>query len=153
MNRRQRAFSLVEVVVAVGVFVTGVVGAIALLSATTQSAANALAANAAVRVGESAAVWARQLTWPEAIAQLTEPTPGYGTREGEISPWDNVPIETADYEFTLSRNEDLSPVANDATAGFLAMRLRVAWPVWQSPTERTPSENQETLTFNVAVRR
>lgn len=153
MSSQQRAFSLVEVVVAVGVFVSGVVGAIALLSATTHSAGTTLAVNGAVRVGESAAVWARQLTWNEALAQLTEPVPAYATREGEISPWDDVPVETAIYEFTLSRNEELSPVANDTTAGFLAMRLRVAWPVWQSPRERTPVENLETLTFNVAVRR
>lgn len=153
MNSPRRGFSLVEVVVAVGVFVAGVVGAIALLSATTNSASNSLAANGAVRAGESAAVWARQLTWDEAIAQMTEPTPGYATREGEISPWDVVVEEEAFYAFSLSRNEDLSPVANDATAGFLAMRLQLAWPVWQSPTERTAPENQETLIFNVAVRR
>jgi type II secretory pathway pseudopilin PulG len=153
MMKPARAFSLVEVVVALGVFVTGVVGAIVLLAATTHSAGNALAVQGAVRVGESAAVWARQLTWEEAVAQLTEPIPGYATRTGEISPWDDVTVEGANYEFTLSRNETLSPEANDATAGFLAMRLQVTWPVWQTATERAPAESRETLTFNVAVRR
>ncbi|WP_324726059.1 prepilin-type N-terminal cleavage/methylation domain-containing protein [Actomonas aquatica] len=151
-----RGFSLVEIVVAIGIFVVGVLAMVALLSSTTNSAANTLDTNGAVRAGESAAVWARQLTWAEALQALgADPTDAaiYANRDGELSEWDGVAEADAFYAVSLERNVDLSPSTEDEVAGFLAMRLTVSWPVWQSPTSQIPFENRDTITFNVAVRR
>ncbi|MCF3651941.1 hypothetical protein [Synoicihabitans lomoniglobus] len=153
---RGAGFSLVEVVVAVGVFVAGVVGAIALLSTTTESAGATRQAMAATRVGESATAILRTLSWTQAQAWLAENDPPviYATRSGDHIGWrDPVDLADAFFELTLSRNTDLSPVANDDTAGFLAMRLTLTWPVRQTEGDLVPLANREMLTFNTAVRR
>ena len=150
--RSRGGFSLVEVVVAIGVFVAGVLGALALMSSSADNASRALELNGAVRAGESGAVWLRSLTWDEALAQI-DGTPIFANMAGEISPWDNVPESDARFEMAVTRNPELSPETNDNEAGFLALRLTITWPVWQSPTLKTDPTTREQLTFNVGVRR
>ncbi|MCC5021464.1 MAG: hypothetical protein J6386_01000 [Candidatus Synoicihabitans palmerolidicus] len=156
---RGAGFSLVEVVVAVGVFVAGVVGvvgAIALLSITSKSARGTREAMTATRVGESASALLRTLSWADAQALMAEndPTPIYVTRAGDqIGLLDVVPLAEAFFELSLERNGNLSPENNDATAGFLALRLTLSWPVRQTEGTMVPLANRERLIFNMAVRR
>ena len=155
MNRRD-GFSLVEVVVAVGVFVAGVVGAIALLSSTTNSASATLDANGAVRIAESASALLGESDWEDVLGYLSEnsPSPIYATKGGDrIGLYDTVGLGDAYYQIELHRLIDISPDANDATAGYLAFELRVNWPVRQGGAETVPMENRESFRINMAINR
>jgi len=151
-----RGFSLVEVVVAIGVFVVGVVGAIALLASTTDSASATLDANGALRVAESSEALLRTNEWDLVASYLEESdsTPIYADKSGgRIGFIDVVELADAYYEIKLRRISDLSPVTADTTAGFLAFEVRVSWPVRQGGGEIVPLANRETVTLNMAINR
>ena len=150
------AFSLVEVVIAIGVFVAGVVGAIALLSSSTDSASQTLDANAALRLAESSAALVQQMTWTQVTAQLREnsPNPIYANKDGSRNGLVNVvEIEEAHYQIELVRLSNLSPVTNDDDASFLAFALEISWPVREGTTGILPLSNRERFTLNLAVNR
>lgn len=152
------AFSLVEVVVAVGVFVGAVVVALGLLTATASSARSTLETNTAVRVAQSAQALVRQWTWKQAMDGLDTNAPAiFATRDGNTLSLVAVEAVAADaapfYQVELSRNGDFSPAANDETAGYLALRLRVSWPARTRDGQLLPMDQRDVLTFNVAVRR
>ena len=154
--RSSGAFSLVEVVIAIGVFVAGVVGAIALLSSTTDSASQTLEANGALRLAESSAALVQQMTWAQVTAQLREnsPNPTYATKDGSRNGLvDVIGVEEAYYQIELVRSTNLSPVTNDADAGFLAFALEISWPVRQGATGLLPQSSRERFTLNLAVNR
>jgi uncharacterized protein (TIGR02598 family) len=155
MNSRD-GFSLVEVVIAIGVFVAGVVGAIALLSTTTDSASATLNGNGAIRVAESTEALLRETAWDSVVGLLQEnaPAPIYADKNGaSIGVIDTVDLSDAFYEIELRRLPDFSPIADDASAGFLAIELRVSWPVRQEDNAIVPVENRERLVLNLAINR
>lgn len=155
MNK-DRGFSLVEVVVAIGVFVVGVVGAIALLSSTTNSASSTLDANGALRVAESSEALLRANSWDFVLNYLgeTDSASIYADKSGSrIGFTDTVELADAYYEIDLRRMSDLSPITEDTTAGFLAFEVRVSWPVRQGSGETVPIANRDSVTLNMAINR
>lgn len=143
-----------EVVVAVGVFVAGVVAAVALLSQTTDSAGQRLSAATAGRVAQSSAVLLRQLPWDDVATRLNSGEEVFATRDGDLIGWvDDVAEADAYFVMTLDRSEYLSPVANDDSSAYLALRLELRWPVRQDGTARIAPENQESLVRNMVVNR
>lgn len=153
--KRRGAFSVVEVVVAVGVFAGGVVGAIVLMTATTRTTTATLEANGALRVAESSASLVRLLPWEAVVARLDDPEAGavHATREGRTGWFETVAAEEAFYVVELMRNPELSPVTDDASAAFLAIQVRVSWPVFSGDGAVVPLANRELVILNAAVRR
>jgi len=152
--KSRRGFSLVEVVVAVGVFVAGVVAAVALLSQTTDSAGQCLSAAAAGRVAQSSAVLLRQLPWDEVVTRLNSEDEIFATRDGDLIGWfDEVAEAEAYFVMSLARVENLSPIGNDASAAYLALRLELRWPLRQDGAGRIAPKFQESLIRNVVVNR
>lgn len=146
-------FSLVEVVIAIGVFVAGVVGAIVLLSTTTDAAGSAMDANGAVRVAESSRTLVQELPWDTVIARFANDADlMFASRDGTAVGVVN-PVAEADafYAIRFRRLEQLSPSGNDAVAGYLAFAIEVEWPVRQLDGEIVPRENREVLQLNAAV--
>jgi prepilin-type N-terminal cleavage/methylation domain-containing protein len=150
------AFSLVEVVIAIAVFGVGVVGAIALLSSTTDSASQTLDANGAIRLSESSAALVQQMSWTQVSALLQEnsPNPIYANKDGSGNGLvAEVLVEDAYYQVELVRLVDISPPTNDATSGYLAFALEISWPVRAETTGLVPLPSRERFTLNVAVNR
>ena len=70
---RFRAFSLIEVVAAVGIFAVGMVAALALLASVAKSAATVSDAEAASRVAEAVHVRLQALPFDRAVALVQDP--------------------------------------------------------------------------------
>ena len=135
------AFSLVEVVVAVGIFALAIVGVIGLLAPTSKSIADVSDSDSASRV---IAVVQSQLQTAgfSTVKSNLGGTTFYASKDGSKVGLAGATIWTSDqaekfFEFTLVRNGDtpnvgdgLSPAANDATAGFLAFTIVLKWPAY-----------------------
>lgn len=149
-----KAFSLVEVVVAVGIFALAIVAVIGMLAPLGKSVGD-------VKDGDDASRLAgiMQSSLQEQVGRLRTANPatywatfaGYlnggttlfasrdGTKVGlgtNLALWDTdssgsvSPAEDAQkfFEVILQRNTTLSPAANDASAGFLAFTIELRWP-------------------------
>ncbi|MDB4474840.1 hypothetical protein N9023_07515, partial [Opitutaceae bacterium] len=146
-------FSLVEVVVAIGVFVAGVVAAVALLSQTTNSAGQRLSESTAQRVADSSAVLIRQLSWNDVLARVDSDVEVFANRDGNLMGWvDTVSEEEGYFVMTLTRDTTAS-VASNGSEAYLALQLELRWPLRQDGTARVAPENQEVLRRRLVVNR
>ncbi|MDF3056790.1 MAG: hypothetical protein K0R17_1005 [Rariglobus sp.] len=141
-------FSLVEVVVAVGIFALAIVGVIGLLVPTSKNIADVADSDAASRV-ISAIQSGLQKSGGYAGVQAALNAPNtifYASKDGSKVGVSTDPMWTTGqnqerfFEFKLVRNGDtpavgdgLSPAANDNTAGFLAFTIVLKWPAF-APT-------------------
>ena len=140
-------FSLVEVVVAVGIFALAIVGVIGLFAPTSRNVANVADNDSASRVVSSIQSALQQSGYSRIQQELSLPAPTsyYSTKSndgnfyiasGNVvkkidgSTADGVSLSDLFFEFTLLRNTTLSPVSNDATAGFLAFTISLKWPAY-----------------------
>jgi type II secretory pathway pseudopilin PulG len=145
---RKRAFSLVEVVVAVGIFALAIVGVIGLLAPTTQSISNVADSDVASRVMATIQSGLQTAGYAQIKTALNAPTTQfYATKDGskvgvstDNTLWVSGQNQEKFFEFKLVRNGDspatgdgLSPKANDDTAGFLAFTIVLKWPAY-APT-------------------
>jgi uncharacterized protein (TIGR02598 family) len=154
MRKEQRAFSLVEVVVAVGVFVAGVVAAVALLSQTTRSAGARLEQAVAARVVHSTAVLLQSEAWDAVLSRADGDTPVYADRTGErIDLVDTLPERERFYAVHVERDDAAPAGTPDATAAHVTLRLTVRWPAQDDAGQALDQSNQEILQSRVVVRR
>jgi type II secretory pathway pseudopilin PulG len=169
-----RAFSLIEVVLAVGVFAFVAVAVIGMLSPITRSVSDVAETDDATKVvsalqtGLQAEV--RRVGWTNFATYLTGSTELYASRDGtsvglgsDTAVWDQdnpangVQAEENGRKFfaiSLTRNTVLSPSAGDGNSGFLAFNVRLAWPAYQpnglpitdgDPTTSTEAETQQSV--------
>ena len=149
-----RSFSLVEVVVAIGVFVAGVVAAVALLSHTTNSASQRLAVATAQRVAESSAVLVQQLLWTDALARVDSGAEVFANREGNLIGWvDTVSENEGYYIMTLTRDTGTSAVTSNGSEAYMALQLELRWPLRQDGAARVAAENQEVIRRRLVINR
>lgn len=138
---RSSGFSLVEVVVAVGIFAVAIVGVIGLLAPTTQSISNVSDSDSASRVITAIQSGLQQGGYNTVKNALNagSATKFYATKSGDkvgdAAVFSAASLKDQDkfFEFTLQRNTTLSPVGNDDTAGFLAFTIVLKWPAF-APT-------------------
>jgi type II secretory pathway pseudopilin PulG len=157
---RRRAFSLIEVVAAVGILAVTVVVVLALTSPVVKSVSNSAEAEAAARVVAAVTSRVRFADLPSLLKTSAElktddanprydPSDGrdpkilFATVAGEAGLYDAtrkvwvdssgnaLPTRDLFFEVALVRNDALSPVGADATASVLAYTLRVRWPVFR----------------------
>lgn len=143
-RRLGKAFSLVEVVVAVGIFALAIVGVIGLLAPTSKNIADVADSDAASRVISAIQSGLQRAGFNDVRASLLANKTFYATKDGsKVAASDATGVWTAGtnqekfFEFRLVRNGDtpnvgdgLSPAANDATAGFLAFTIVLKWPAY-----------------------
>lgn len=143
-----RGFSLVEVVVAVGIFALAIVGVIGLLGPTSKNITNVSDSDSASRVIAVIQSGLQKAGYDSIKNALNAPsTQFYATKDGskvgvstDTTLWTGGQNQEKFFEFKLVRNGDspatgngLSPKANDDTAGFLAFTIVLKWPAY-APT-------------------
>lgn len=178
--RSSAAFSLIEVVVAVGIFAIAIVAVLGMLVPIRNSVSDVQDTDDAARVAgviqaQLQDIGYRALARPGAMTPAglnflnSPPSDGlYASRDGtkvgrgsDTSKWGSpVSDEEKFFKIELIRNTDLSPNsdANDASAGFLAFTIKLTWPAFAaSPPGGTsvvasPSQ-QSTLLLPAAIAR
>ncbi|MFA6961876.1 MAG: type II secretion system protein [Opitutaceae bacterium] len=162
-------FSLVEVVVAIGIFALAIVGVIGLLSPTTKNVADVADSDSATR-----AISAIQAALQESVSSsstgftdlagvLQTPSSGalptynfYSARDGHLVGKAGDFTSDADkfFEFALLRNTTLSNSGNDGTAGYLAFTISLRWPAYlANGTQVTDVSQKSTMIVSAAVTR
>lgn len=175
MSRRGRsAFSLIEVVIAVGVFGAAVAVVLSLLPALTKQSSESASALTAQQLGDAIRVELARVASVESFdglagnlpvfaAPLTDGRQFVATRDGRrLHAVDPLPaagaISSSEQYFLIEcwkfPNEPLRP---DATKAFLATFVRVSWPyqtgISGGVTATTPIESRSQLTFTCAINR
>lgn len=173
--KARSAFSLVEVVVAVGIFALAIVGVIGLIAPTSKNITDVVDGDAATRVisaiqsslQESVSSSSTGFTTLAASLQTpaanTDPTYNYfSTRDGRtVSSSTNWPSTLTDadkfFEFALLRNTTLSDAANDTTAGYLAFTISIRWPAYVATSAggsvAVPNAQKSVMIVPVAITR
>lgn len=149
---RSSAFSLVEVVVAVGIFAIAIISIIGLLVPINRSVADVRDSDDASRLATvlqerlqsevDRLKTANSATYWSTFAGYFGATPLYASRDGSKLALGNSTVwGTANATFNpdadkffkveLIRNTTLSPdPTTDATSGFLAFTIKLTWPVY-----------------------
>lgn len=133
--RNKKAFSLVEVVVAVGIFALSIVGVIGLLSPTNKAVADVSDSDAASRAISAIQSGLQRSGFATVAARLDGTYAFCASKSGDKVGLRNDTTVFPDpsekfFEFALIRNETLSPSGNDNTAGFLAFTISLRWPAF-----------------------
>ena len=134
---RLPGFSLVEVVVAVGIFALAIVGVIGLLGPTSKSITDVADNDSATRV-ISAIQSGLQKAGFTSVRNRLDGTIFYASKDGSKVAVGTDAVWTTDrsekfFEFTLVRNETLSPsspATADDSAGYLAFTIVLKWPAF-----------------------
>ncbi|HWA10920.1 MAG TPA: prepilin-type N-terminal cleavage/methylation domain-containing protein [Opitutaceae bacterium] len=167
---RPTGFSLIEVVAAIGIFAVGVVAMLGLFASAARSARDRGDAEAAVAA--ATALGGRLRAEPfEAVAGCLQDAADvqaqgtdsaydftrddrlfFANRPGDrmgrrADPEWNAGDAEKYFEFTLLRNEELSPRENDAMAPWLAFTLRVRWPAFLPGSGKVAPRTQSRMLF------
>lgn len=175
--KRKSGFSLVEVVVSVGIFAVAILGIIGLFAPTTKIVSAVADSDASTRAVSAIQSYLKEIGSTSTGFSTTLPaafTAGYvfyankgGDNVGVAE--DSAPASSpgrliaADrfFEFSLTRNGDspntgdgLSPQANDTTAGFLAFTINLRWPAYlPNGVQVTDNSQKSSLIVPAAVTR
>lgn len=133
-------FSLAEVVVAVGVFafsITGILGLLGWIGTGVRDVETMDDEVRAVRLMRVLEEEFRGFNGTQMLAVLSRTDPFYATRGGTFYSDKDTPSGTAAdvndgdryFEIKVVRDAEVSPVGNDATAGFIAYAVSVRWPL------------------------
>jgi type II secretory pathway pseudopilin PulG len=165
-------FSLVEVVVAVGIFALAIVGVIGLLGPTTRSVADVSDSDAATRVVSTiqAALQQRVASSSTGFTSLgsalqvgtTINYDFFATKDGRLvgkeADFSTAGLTNSDkfFEFALLRNKSLSGTDNsgDASAGYLAFTISLRWPAYlANGAQMTEASQKSVMIVPAAVTR
>ena len=165
VNRRL-GFSLIEVVVAVGIFAVGIVGVIGLFAPTTKNVAGVADADSSTRVVTAIQSYLKEVASTSTGFSTTLPDKFgagyvfYATKGGDKIIYKNdtgasttIPDKDRFFEFSLTRNTDLSPVSGDTTAGFLAFTISLRWPAYDGLGVALADNQKSTLIVPAAITR
>lgn len=162
-ERRLHAFSLIEVVIAVGVAGTGLVVVFALLPGLLQQGAGARHAQVALGLPDAVTIELRRMAGNR--------FPTFGARAGEftaessslqlVAAEDGTDLRDASandgrpafYLIELHRFPTSSPLSYSASASYLALQARISWPYRPSGSAgaEIARESRQRITFNVAL--
>ena len=167
------AFSLVEVIIAVGIFAAAVAVILALLPALTRQAAGSADTLAALRLPDALRTELQRVATTggfDALAgqtrPMTAPLPDTLTLVASraatrVQTLDYLPPPAAellgvDEQYFLLEvwSFNQAPLAFDASGSVLALHIRVSWPYHiPGSSTATPSTGREQATFNLALNR
>ena len=177
----KKAFSLIEVVVAVGIFAIAIVSVIGLLVPISQSVVDVREGDYAARLVTLAQSQIQRLPYstvkdylnnppadnPSSVPALASDTRLFASMDGskfgpakDASIW-NPSDQLSEqqqralmfFKIKLERNSTLSPAANDDTAGFLAFNMTVTWTVYNPNGQGVSTPQQSTLIIPCAITR
>lgn len=171
-RRRATAFSLVEVVIATGIFAVAVTVILALLPALVRQAGNSTDTLAALRLPDAIALELQRVAATggfDALAAqarpMTAPLPTTlllvaSRTDGRVQLLDYLPPSAdqlpADEQYLLIEVWQFTQpsLAFDSTAAGLALHVRVSWP-YRLPGSAaiTPAVQREQVAFNLSLNR
>jgi type II secretory pathway pseudopilin PulG len=147
--KKRLGFSLVEVVVSVGIFAVAIVGIIGLFAPTTKNVAAVADSDGSTRAVAAIQSYLKEKASTSAgfiqlQADLGTDTNTAGTgyvyyvtkggdkviKSNDPSAATIIPNNERFFEFSVTRNATLSPVADATTAGFLAFTINLRWPAF-----------------------
>lgn len=151
--KSRKAFSLVEVVVAVGIFALAIVGVIGLLSPTNKAIADVSDNDASSRAISAIQTGLQYAGYEAVRTELIDGTPAasdyvfFSSKSGDKVGRGGDFTQDAEkfFEFALIRNSALSPVSNDDTAGFLAFTISLRWPAYLPNGQRFTAHEQKSM--------
>jgi type II secretory pathway pseudopilin PulG len=158
--KKERAFSLVEVVVAVGIFALAIVGVIGLLGPTTQNISDTRDADSAARVISSIQSALQQESFDVIAGKLGSGYLFFASRGGDkIGLADNGIWGGSDaekfFEFKLERNTQLSDNTShpDSSAGYLAFFISLRWPAYLPNGQKVTDDQKNVMIVPAAITR
>lgn len=157
-HRPARGFSLVEVIVAVGIFALAIVGVIGLLVPTSKNITEVADSDSAARVISAIQSGLQKAGFVAIKGYLDAPNPAdatfYASKDGSKIGTTTSASWTSDaekfFKFTLVRNESLSKADADDSAGFLAFTIVLRWPAY-SPINQNQSVEVDASQQSVMV--
>ena len=152
---KNSAFSLAEVVVAVGIFAFSIVGIVGFIGAMGKQNTEVRDADDAARVvGVIQDELQRWVDENNGSFQGIDGKMFYATQKsGIVGEASAIPQGARFFQIDLERNKNISPAANDNSAGFLELIMTLQWPV-HLPNGQVVSENERSvLLIPVAVHR
>ncbi|WP_438483092.1 prepilin-type N-terminal cleavage/methylation domain-containing protein [Oleiharenicola lentus] len=172
-RRKTRAFSLIEVVLAVGIFAVAVVAVLAMLPALTRQSIEAEDSLVAQRLPDSIRVELQRLVAVGGFDALATHVPimaapligGFeivGNRDGSrvhaqthLVPASSLTIPDAERYFLIEAwRFNSGTLAYDSAAAMIALEVRVSWP-YRVPdsTTSTDLKDRQQISFTVSVLR
>lgn len=150
--KTRRGFSLIEVVVAIGVLAVGLTSVLGLMASTVKAIAVANERAGAERALTDGVAELERLGFAAAAAKVTAPNAApanearfHVSRDGTRSGWGGtLGADDRYYVVTVFRVESLSPSSSDATGAGLAVQVRVEWPA-TSAAERSARQVSHVL--------
>lgn len=164
-TQHPKAFSLVEVVVAAGIFALAIVGVIGLLSPTNKAVADVADSDAAARAISAIQSGLQETGFSGVLANFSASAAAPEYKFAASKNGDKVGLidDTTDkfsgneekfFEFALIRNDTLSPTNNDTTAGYLAFTISLRWPAYlPDGTKFEVNEQKSVLIVPAAITR
>ena len=161
-SARLHGFSLIEVVVAVGIFAIAIVSVIGLLGPINKTVGDVRDFDNASRV--VAAVQGELQREAQRIGLETFATTYlnqsaiYASSDGQkVAAGGNTSVWDSDGEkffaITLTRNTDLSDPADDDKSGYLAFTIKLSWPAYTPDGQPTASSQQSVMVVPAAITR
>jgi prepilin-type N-terminal cleavage/methylation domain-containing protein len=128
----KRAFSMIEVVLSIGILSVALLIVFAVLTPFLSQTGEVVEATTVNRVTDRILAEIEQLTFTQLASILDQQTSLYASRKGDRLVLANdsqgdslLPENDRFYAVALNRNEDLSPIAKDGTAGYLAYQVTI----------------------------
>jgi prepilin-type N-terminal cleavage/methylation domain-containing protein len=157
----QYGFSLIEVLLSLGILSVAMLIIFAILTPFIAQTGEVIESSTVSRITDRISAEIEQLTFDELVAVLNQETGLFASRMGDQLVLSNdpeldtrLPEEDRYFAITLSRNQDISPTSRDTAAGFLAFQIKIDrllhapdGALIQSPLDQTQA------VFNTAVLR
>ena len=160
-KRRPSAFTPIEVLLSLGILSVALLIVFGILTPFMDRTGEVVENGNVNRITDRISAEIEQLSFQEVINVLNQNTGLYASREGDrlLLATDpeletRLPEAERHYAITLTRNEDLSPVSRDSSAGYLCFQIKVE-RLLHGP-DGSLLDNQLNLTqaiFNTAIRR
>lgn len=173
--RAAGAFSLIEVVIAIGIFGSSILAIIGLLGSISRSTAEVMDAGVAARIADAVRAELRQLAVVEGLDEIARrttidnPLELFATKHGDRvlsennvgNPQSSNPPEIAarDRFFRIEVTQLEDSLAYDDDAAFIALSVRVYWPHYiptgpgEEDYREVDSHRQNVSIFNTAILR
>lgn len=159
MRKTLAAFSLVEVVVALGVIAMTMTALLGLLAVLQSQSNDSDERFRSLSAANAAAAFLRSAGFSETVSHVVSPG-GTATTDQRIylgrdlvkTGWEaDVPTSERFYAVTIERITDISPAGSDFAAGFIAVTLRVEWPA--AALDGSAPSNVSVLRANFVISR
>ncbi len=159
--KNKSAFTLVEVVLAMGIMAVALLMAFGIITPLLAQTTNTTEANQSNRISDLIVAEVNQLKYDELIEVVSKKTKLFVSKDASIVALASdpkldilLPEVNRHYEIQLSRNEPLSPASTDNTAGYFVYQITLTRIHRQPNGSRISSGFNETITIiNAAASR